>query len=83
MHDPDFLRLAYHAKFRLWAAGFCAVVVEPETYRWPADWQWEWRLGDEPARLSSWPLVSVAAMVPPKSYEQFAKAASAEAQQTR
>jgi len=76
MHSPQFIRLAIHLELRALRHGvrpYC-FVVEPSVYHWPDWWRWRGALGDEPRRLAAWPMVSIAAMVPPKSYEQFTAA---------
>jgi hypothetical protein len=91
-HDARFIRAALHLDFRAEQLGrnclqyradylTCQLfVVDPTVYGWPYLFKWRAALGDEPRRLAAWPMVSIAAMAPPKPYEEFAKAVEAEAQ---
>jgi hypothetical protein len=79
-HGARFIRLAIHAEIRAALIGKHCCVVDPTLYGWPPYWQWRRSLGDEPARLAGWPLISVAAMAPPISFEEFTAAAVAAAQ---
>jgi len=91
-HDSGFLRLVCHAQYRArlrhpsaltWRADrwtrMWAPLDRPEWYGFPYLYQWRGALGDECERLRDWPLTSVCAMTPPRQFEEFAKAAEAEA----
>jgi hypothetical protein len=78
MHDPDFFRLAIHAQYRLWQAGYCTFVTDPQQmYGWPPRMEFVRHLGDEPARLFNLPMGVVAETTPPIEYQNFAVAISA------
>jgi len=93
IHNADFLRLVCHVQYRArlrqpsavtWRADnrtrMWAPLDRPEWYGFPYLYQWRGALGDECEQLRDWPLVSVCAMAPPRSYETFSAEAQASAQ---